>query len=93
MANNNDNNNFASRKLKNKKAFWNAMYSDPVAEKRRWDRTPDVGSDLPTSAEGVRSLIEEALTSQETIIKNSRRLYAINPIYAKIIDYLANIYV
>ena len=35
MANNNDNNNFASRKLKNKKAFWNTMYSDPVAEKRR----------------------------------------------------------
>ena len=93
MANNNDNNNFASRKLKNKKAFWNTMYSDPVAEKRRWNRTPDVGSDLPTTAEEVRNLLEEALTSQETIIKNSRRLYAINPIYAKIIDYLANIYV
>jgi hypothetical protein len=88
----NNQQNFASRKVKDKKAFWNTMYSDPVSQKHRYDRTPDVGDDLPTTAEEVRELIDEALTSSDTIVKNSRRLYATNPLYAKIIDYLANMY-
>jgi hypothetical protein len=92
MATNKNIEEFSVKKIKNNKTIWTNMYSDPVAEKHRWDRTPEVGSDLPTTAEEVRELIDNALTSSSSIIKASRRLYAVNPIYAKIIDYLSNMY-
>lgn len=86
------NSEFSVRKIKNKKSIWDTMYSDEASRKRLSDRTPDVGSSLPTTAEGVRSALEDALSNPKDAAKASKKLYAINTLYSSIINYLSNMY-
>lgn len=68
------------------------MYSDEASRKRLSNRTPDVGDSLPTTASEVRSDLEDALSSPKDAAQASKKLYAINPLYASVINYLSNMY-
>lgn len=83
---------FSIKKVKNTKTIWNQMYSDDVSLKRRYDRTPSTGSDLPSTAEEVRELLLDGLTTIDDVVQASRKLYAVNPLYANVINYLSNMF-
>ena len=68
------------------------LYSDDVSLKRRFDQTATYKSGTFSTAKQVRNALETALTNRTSIVETSKKLYAINPIYASIIDYVSNMY-
>ena len=68
------------------------LYSDDVSLKRRFDQTPVYKSGTYTTAKSVRSALESALTNRDSVVETSKKLYAVNPIYASVIDYISNMY-
>ena len=68
------------------------LYADEMSTARRYDRTPSGSINNPKTAAGVRNLIERSFSNPDPLIKLSQKLYASNPIYANIIDYLCNIF-
>ena len=68
------------------------LYSDDMSLKRRLDQTPTYKSGTYTTAKSVRSALESALTNRTSVVETSKKLYATNPIYASVIDYISNMY-
>ena len=68
------------------------LYADEVSTARRYDRTTSGSTNNPTTALAVRQLIDRSFNNPDPLVKLSQQLYAKNPIYANIIDYLANIF-
>ena len=68
------------------------LYSDDVSLKRRFDQTATYKSGTFSTAKQVRNALETALTNRTSIVETSKKLYATNPIYASIIDYVSNMY-
>lgn len=68
------------------------MYVDEPSLQRRFDQTVRYNATTYTDAAAVREALRNAITNNETIIESSRQLYAINPIYQAVIDYLSNMY-
>ena len=68
------------------------LYSDDASLKRRFDQTPVYKSGTYTTAKSVRSALESALTNRDSVVETSKKLYAVNPIYASVIDYISNMY-
>ena len=68
------------------------LYSDDVSLKRKLDQTPSYKAGTYTNAKSVRSALETALTNRTSVVETSRKLYAVNPIYASVIDYISNMY-
>jgi hypothetical protein len=67
------------------------LYSDEVSTRRRLNQS--IGSsELPKNAAAVRDLLQKAITDRSNVVKLSKELYAKNPIYASIINYLSNMY-
>lgn len=69
------------------------MYADEIGRVRRNDETPKYKSTTFSSAAQVRKIIKDALQNNEALIESSKQLYSTNPIYASLIDYLANMFV
>lgn len=68
------------------------LYSDDVSLKRRYNQTPTYRSGTYADAKSVRTALEQALTNRDSVVETSKKLYATNPIYASVIDYISNMY-
>ena len=68
------------------------LYSDEPSLKRRFDQTPSYKTGAYTTAKSVRQALETALTNRDSVVETSTKLYAVNPIYASVIDYISNMY-
>ena len=66
------------------------IYADDIAVKNRYDQSVSSGATTYNSASAVRAALKSAITNRQSLVNTSRELYAINPIYASIIDYFAN---
>ena len=66
------------------------IYADDIAVKNRYDQSVSSGAATYNSASAVRAALKSAITNRQSLVNTSRELYAINPIYASIIDYFAN---
>ena len=83
---------FSVKSVKDKKAIWANRYSDQASQARSQNRSPNIGRALPSTADGVRNELEDAISSPKDISQRSRKLYAINPRYASLINYRSNMY-
>ena len=68
------------------------LYSDETSSRRRYDQTPSYRVGSYTTAKDVRAALVDGISNPSTAIETSKQLYATNPIYAEVIDYLANMY-
>ena len=69
------------------------LYSDQSSTKRRYngnDSAMNLGG--LKSAAAVRDLLQKAFTDRSKVVELSQKLYAINPIYSHVIDYMANMF-
>ena len=83
---------FSVKRIKAKDTVWDNRYSDPASQARSQNRSPNVGRALPSTADEVRNELENAISSPKDIAQLSRKLYAINPRYASLINYRSNMY-
>ena len=77
---------------KNRISGLEELYSDEQSARRWGDRTTGYSASTYSDATSVRQALEDALTGPATVAETSKKLYATNPIYASVIDYLANLY-
>lgn len=70
----------------------NDMYADEASTNRRFSRTNAAGKSKVTTAAGVRTLLQNAISNNTEAVKLSKQLYTTNPIYAQVIEYLANMF-
>lgn len=68
------------------------IFSDPVSARNKYNRTSAYQSRELTNAKQVRDALENALNDKSTIIDTSKKTYATNPIYAKLIDYYSDMF-
>lgn len=68
------------------------LYSDEMSTRRRYDRTTSYSGVNLTTASGVRKALNQATTNPEQVIEISKKLYVTNPIYASLINYLADMF-
>lgn len=68
------------------------LYSDEMSLKRKYDQSTTYRSGTYNSAKEVRNALKEALTNRQTIVETSKQLYATNPIYSSVVDYMSNMY-
>lgn len=68
------------------------IYSDELSSKRGFDRTPSYKSSAFNTAAEVRAALDKAIADRTSIVEASKKLYAINPIYSSVVEYLANMY-
>ena len=73
------------KKLKN-------LYSDEPSARRRYDQNVSQGVTSYNSAAEVRTALKNAVSNRNSIVEASKQLYATNPVYASIIDYMSNMY-
>ena len=69
------------------------MYADETARRRRYDDSVsglDFGN-ISTAAD-VRETLQNSFEDRSQIVEISKKLYAVNPIYSHLIDYLANMF-
>lgn len=69
------------------------IYSDEVSRQNRQNQNSvyNVSTSITTAA-AVRKLLTDAITNKQTLIETSKQLYVTNPIYASVINYLANMF-
>ena len=68
------------------------LYSDETSSRRRYDQTPNYRVGSYTTAKDVRTALVDGINNPLTATETSKQLYTTNPIYAEVIDYLANMY-
>lgn len=68
------------------------IYSDEPSVKRRHDQSVTYRSGTYANAAAVRQALDQGLQNREVIVETSKKLYAINPIYASVINYLSDMY-
>lgn len=68
------------------------LYSDDASLKRRYDQSLTYKKGTYSTAKQVRTALEEAISNRSTVVETSKRLYATNPIYASVVDYISNMY-
>ncbi len=68
------------------------LYSDELSNKRRQDQTPAYGGKLYNTAAEVRKALLDAISNPANIVEASKKLYAVNPLYANIINALSNMF-
>lgn len=82
-----NNSNFKINKIQKIKE----LYSDESSTKRRYNQ--NIGSSkMPIDAAAVRTLLEKSINDRTQIVKLSKELYAKNPIYASVINYMSNMF-
>lgn len=86
-----DNTNQAKFKVNRVKKI-KEMYADERSIQRAFDTGSSSRNGEYTTAAAVRRALADGINNPTTLTETSRRLYALNPIYASVIDYLSNIY-
>ena len=82
----------ATQFRQNRVKEWEDLYSDEVSRTNRQDQTAVYSSSTLATAAAVRRLLKDSITNRQTLVDNSKELYSLNPIYASVINYLANIF-
>ena len=67
------------------------LYSDEVSTRRRYSQSISKTTGPKTAAE-VREILDKAIQDRTQVVKLSKELYAKNPIYAAVINYLSNMF-
>lgn len=68
------------------------LYSDEPSVKRKYDQVASYRSGTYTTAKSIRDALDKAIANRMSVVETSRKLYATNPIYASVIDYISNMY-
>lgn len=68
------------------------MYADEPSTARRYGRSQSGGTNVIKTAAQVRDLLEKSFTDNTQVVKLSQKLYAKNPIYMQLIEYLSNMF-
>lgn len=68
------------------------LYSDETSRRRRQNLSGQGYASTLTSAAQVRTALQNALTDNSTVVTISQQLYATNPIYSSIINYMRDMY-
>lgn len=68
------------------------IYADEVSNSRRFNRSISSIGNILTTAAQVRDALNQAITDSSKVVQMSKELYAKNPIYMQIIDYLCNMF-
>lgn len=68
------------------------MYADDQSSRRRQDSRPNYQSTDYANAAAVRKTLWDSIGDPTSLVETSRKLYATNPIYASVINYLADMY-
>ena len=71
---------------------WKQVYADDQSTRRRNDQSAAYRAADYKSAQEVRNALSTGISSPAALVEVSRKLYATNPIYASVIDYLATMY-
>ena len=87
--------NFASDPTKfriNRTKKLQELYADDASLKRRYEQSNTYRATTYANAKAVRTALDQAISNRDSIVEASKKLYATNPIYASIIDYISNMY-
>lgn len=68
------------------------LYSDDMSTLRANNQSARYRSGSYQNAAEVRKALEQGANGVKTLMETSRQLYSINPIYASVINYLADMY-
>lgn len=68
------------------------LYSDTPSLKRRFDQSTTYKSSTYATSKEVRAALDKALTNRTDVVETSKKLYATNPIYASVVEYMSNMY-
>lgn len=68
------------------------IYSDDQSSRRRDDSKPIYKSSDFENAQALRKALWDGIADPTDLVETSRKLYATNPIYASVINYLADMY-
>lgn len=69
-----------------------SMYADDQSSRRRQDNKPNYQATDYENAATVRKALWDSIGDPTSLVETSRKLYATNPIYASVINYLADMY-
>lgn len=83
-----DKNQFKMNRVKT----WKTFYSDEQSTRRRNDQTATYRVGAYGTALDVRKALADGIANPDTLVQTSKQLYATNPIYAAVVDYLSNMY-
>ena len=83
--------NVANFRVNRTKEFDN-LYNDEVSRKNRQGETLVYSTVDVKNAAAVRKLLNDAITNKQTLVETSKQLYITNPIYASVINYLAEMF-
>lgn len=68
------------------------IYSDPTAAKFNYNKSATLGWQTYDTAEALRNAIKNAINSKDALVNTSEGYYTTNPIYASVLNYLANMF-
>lgn len=68
------------------------LYADESSRKNRQGETLVYSTVDVKNAAAVRKLLNDAITNKQTLVETSKQLYITNPIYASVINYLAEMF-
>lgn len=71
---------------------WKDFYGDEVTRQNRQGITGAGGAFSYTNPTQVRKALYDAIANRKLLVQNSEKLYMVNPIYATIINYYANMF-
>lgn len=76
----------------NRSKEFDNLYNDEVSRKNRQGETLVYSTVDVKNAAAVRKLLNDAITNKQTLVETSKQLYITNPIYASVINYLAEMF-
>lgn len=68
------------------------LYADESSRKNRQGETLVYSTVDVKNAAAVRKLLNDAISNKQTLVETSKQLYITNPIYASVINYLAEMF-
>lgn len=76
----------------NRSKEFDNLYADESSRKNRQGETLVYSTVDVKNAAAVRKLLNDAITNKQTLVETSKQLYITNPIYASVINYLAEMF-
>ena len=76
----------------NRSKEFDNLYNDEVSRKNRQGETLVYSTVDIKNAAAVRKLLNDAISNKQTLVETSKQLYITNPIYASVINYLAEMF-
>lgn len=76
----------------NRSKEFDNLYNDEVSRKNRQGETLVYSTVDVKNAAAVRKLLNDAIRNKQTLVETSKQLYITNPIYASVINYLAEMF-